>query len=181
MSTIADKHVFGVARSVHAESGCLSTAIGAMRSLSSERRRFRGNVHYAAPHAIRIATPDRHATRMDRHERSAGAGHSHLVNARHVGHVAVRREHRLLRHPVDLKARRFQALGDVGADRRLAPVDRLAGFDYLRIITPIRDDLLDIFAVRRRLSPFDISLQNLRTCSCRVKSRLSASPAAQYA
>src|SRR5204863_8729954 len=85
-------------------------------------------VHYAPPLPVGVQTPDRYSSKMNRHWRTVRSGHSQFVLATHVGQLAVRREHRFFRHPVDFKSRRFETLCDISTNCCLATEDRLSRY-----------------------------------------------------
>ncbi len=95
------------------------------------------DINNAAPYTIRLKTPDGYASHVKSYQHSFPVWNRQLVHTRHVGHLSVRGKDWLLRYPMDFKARNLLTVGYVFANRRFALVNRLAGFENLRIVGPI--------------------------------------------
>ncbi len=137
-------------------------------------RRVVPRVDDAAPLTVGIAAPDRHSPPRHLHRFSIGAGHGHFVIAAHVGQLAVRGESHVSRHPMHFEAWDFKAVRHERSESALSFDDRLARRDDHRIVAPVRDRLLDVFAFGRGRRPLRVAREQCGCFGGRIKCRRSA-------
>jgi hypothetical protein len=127
------------------------------------------NFHYATPLPVGVELPYRNPSQVQPHRRAVRTGHRHLVRPGHVRQFAIRRERHLAGFPMDLENRITEARRHIGADRRLPFNYRLPWENEHRVISPIRNDFVDILAGSSKDCPLRISTQQFLGFSRRIE------------
>ncbi len=106
---------------------------------------------------------------MQRHRRAVRSRHGELVRPAHIGELAIGREDRLPRNPMDFESRRIQTRCHVRADRRLPLEHGLSRKNEHGIVAPVGNNLLDVFAGSGKVCPLRVPTQQLLSLSRRIE------------